>query len=207
LIVRTALLIAGGVVLGIALSAAGLWFAVHYTMKQVAESESSLTPDAVQQLVKAGADLQTAKTEYERWIALGNVALWNVDAGALDTAKNYAEELLAQSEKFKGDWNYGNAIHKGHLALGRVELRNGNIVKAREHLIAAGRTKGSPQLNSFGPNMLLAKELLEIQERDAVIEYLGLCGNFWELDRGALTTWKRLIAEGRIPNFGPNLLY
>jgi hypothetical protein len=204
---RSALLIAGGVVLGIALSAVGLWLAMHYTMKQVAESQYSVTPDAVHELVKAGAELQSAKTEYERWLALGNVALWNVDAGALDKAKSYAEELLGQSEKFKGDWNYGNAIHKGNLALGRVELRKGNKAGAKEYLLAAGRTRGSPQLDSFGPNMLLAKELLEAGERDAVLEYLNLCGRFWKADMGALGTWKRLIEEGRMPNFGPTLLY
>ena len=204
---RSALLIAGGVVLGVALSAAGLWFAMHYTMKQIADSQYSFTPDAVQQLVKAGADLQTARTEYERWIALGNVALWTVDAGALDKAKSYAEELLVQSQKFKGDWNYGNAVHKGNLALGRVELRKGNTVAAKQYLLAAGRTPGSPQLDSFGPNMLLAKELLEAGERDAVLEYLTLCGKFWDLHRGALVTWERVITEGRTPNFGPNLLY
>jgi tetratricopeptide (TPR) repeat protein len=204
---RSAALIGGGVLLGIAISALGIWLGMYYTMRQVAESQHSSTPDTVLQLVKAGAELQTARTEYERWIALGNVALWNVDAGAFDQAKTYAEELLAQSEKYKSDWNYGNAIHKGNLALGRIELRRGNKTGAKAYLLAAGKTRGSPQLDSFGPNMLLAKELLEAGERETVLEYFRLCGEFWKADVGALVTWRQLVEKGRIPNFGPNLLY
>jgi len=204
---RSALLVAGGVLLGIAISAGGLWFGMHFTMKQVAESQETSTPDAVQELVKAGAELQNAKTQYERWVALGNVALWNVDAGALDQAQVYAQELLAQSENFRNDWNYGNAIHKANLALGRVELRKGNRAGAKEYLLAAGKTPGSPQLDSFGPNMTLAKELLEAGEREAVLEYFRLCGEFWKADLGSLVNWRQLVEKGRIPNFGPNLLY
>jgi len=204
---RSALIFAGGVVVGAVLTAGGLWLGVQYTMRQVAEMQQSATPDTVRQMVKAGADLQTAKTEYERWLALGNVALWNVDAGALHLSRAYAEKLLDSSERFKNDWNYGNAVHKAHLAMGRVDLRQGNKVGAKEHLLAAGRTPGSPQLNTFGPNMLLAKDLLQSGEPDAVLEYLDLCQKFWKMDMGALDTWRRLIKEGKTPNFGANLLY
>ena len=80
------------------------------------------------------------------------------DAGKLEQARRWATTLVNQSER---DWNYGNAIHQGHLILGRLALMDGNVQQAKEELIAAGNTPGSPQLNSFGPNMTLAKELLE----------------------------------------------
>lgn len=176
-------------------------------MKHAAELQDERTPDTVRHLVKAGADLQTAKDEYERWIALGNVALWNVDAGALDTAKSFADELLATSERYKSDWNYGNAIHKGNLVLGRIELRKGDRKAAISYLLASGRTPGSPQLNSFGPNMTLAKELLEAGEREAVLEYFRLCEKFWNMSIASLGDWKEIVEKGRVPNFGANLLY
>ena len=75
------------------------------------------------------------------------------------------------------------------------------------YLIEAGRTPGSPQLNSFGPNMLLAKELLEKGETATVLEYLDLCTKFWRIDHGSVSTWKKLIADGKQPNFFANLLY
>lgn len=204
---RSAVWFAGGLIAGALLCAAGLWYGVRYTTQQVAEMKTSPMPDAVREMVRAGADLQSAKNEYERWLALGNVALWQVDAGALHLSRAYAEELLATAERFRSDWNYGNALHKAHLAMGRVDLRQGNRVGAKQHLLEAGRTPGSPQLNTFGPNMILAKELLQWGERDAVLEYLDLCQKFWKMDMGALDAWRRVIKEGQVPNFGPNLQY
>ena len=62
-------------------------------------------------------------------------------------------------------------------------------------------------MNSFGPNVSLAKDLLEKGERDVVIQYLGLCRKFWKLDRGRLDKWIHEIKDGKIPDFGANLVY
>ena len=40
---------------------------------------------------------------------------------------------------------------------------------------------GSPQLNSFGPIMSLAEELLEQGEPDTVLEFFAECRKFWKL--------------------------
>ena len=69
----------------------------------------------------------------------------------------------------------------------------------------AGKTPGSPQLNSFGPNMMLAEALLEAGRKETVIEYLKLCGKFWK--RGQVDKWIEVIKEGGIPKFGANLRY
>jgi hypothetical protein len=109
--------------------------------------------------------------------------------------------------KYRSDWNYGNAIHKGNLALGRLALREGKIDAAEEFLLRAGRTPGSPQLDSFGPNMLLAKELLENDRREKVLEYFALCGKFWEVDHGQLKQWTAQVRARKEPDFGANLIY
>jgi hypothetical protein len=93
----------------------------------------------------------------------------------------------------------------GHMVLGQVALRRGDIASARQHLLASGRTPGSPVLSSFGPRMSLAKELLDAGERQAVLEFLGLCGKFWLTDFGKLTQWSAEVEQGRVPNFGANL--
>jgi hypothetical protein len=49
---------------------------------------------------------------------------------------------------------------------------NGDIEEAKKQLLLAGKTPSSPQLNSFGPNMILAKELLDKGEKDTVLHYL-----------------------------------
>lgn len=127
-------------------------------------------------------------------------------ADQLDQAHHYAELMLQNTE---AGWNSGNRVHHGNLVLGRIALRAGNIEEARSRLVAAGNTTGSPQLNSFGPNMSLAKELLEIGEREVVLDYFRLCSRFWDSDRAKdkLDKWGVLAAAGRIPDFGANLYY
>jgi len=114
--------------------------------------------------------------------------------------------LLSQGSTDKDNWNYGNAIHHGHIILGRIALLSGNLVEARKQLIEAGETPGSPQLDSFGPNMTLAKELLEKGERESVIKYFQLCANFWT-NRTQLKHWTAIVRERGIPDFGANLAY
>ena len=121
------------------------------------------------------------------------------EAGDLGKARGYAEELLAAGE------TDGHRVHHGNLILGRVALREGDVAKAREHLLAAGKTTGSPALNSFGPNMALAKELLEKGERQGVLEYFKLCASFWKDDQ--LDAWATEVRAGKIPDFGANLEY
>ena len=126
-----------------------------------------------------------------------------------DTAKaeQYASEALKLASEFRNSWNYGNAIHKGNIILGRIALQSGDVTGAEQHLLAAGQTPGSPQLDSFGPNMTLAKDLLEKGERDTVLAYLQECAKFWKMGGSQLQEWVAKVKAGGIPDFGANLLY
>jgi hypothetical protein len=141
---------------------------------------------------------------------LPNRARAAFEAGELTFARQFAEECLALAtsgeipEFFRND---GNAIHYGHLVLGQVALQEGELERAKAHLIESGRTTGSPNLGSFGPNMSLAKEMLERDERGIVLEYLDLCGTFWKMGSDQLAEWKDQIAQGKTPEFGANLHY
>jgi len=169
--------------------------------------EISTAFDPKRRLAKADAELAASSGEYSRWLALGDAAMMNVEAGSPDKARSYAEELLRLAPKYSKDWNFGNALHKGNLTLGRLALRAGDMESAKRYLLEAGRTPGSPQLNSFGPNMTLAKELLEKSERTAVLEYFGLCGKFWKMGGDKLREWGALVKDGLVPDFGANLVY
>jgi hypothetical protein len=128
--------------------------------------------------------------------------------GKLDRASRLARELVDLAEQFRHDFHYGNALHQGHRLLGEVALRHGDLETARAELLESGRTPGSPQLNSFGPNMTLAKGLLEAGEREVVLQYFDLCGAFWKYDiQGSLAAWTADVREGRIPDFRANLVY
>jgi tetratricopeptide (TPR) repeat protein len=132
------------------------------------------------------------------------------DAGEFEHARNYASELLENAvstdvpEFFRND---GNALHHGNLILGRVALRSGDLEQAKRRLVAAAKVSGSPQLDSFGPDMSLALELLEQGERDVVLEYFQRCGSFWKNGAEHLQEWTSQVEKGVIPDFGPNLRY
>jgi hypothetical protein len=127
--------------------------------------------------------------------------------GNLDAAQTVARNLLKEAPNWEKNWNYGNAIQAANVVLGRIALQEGEIDHAKEYLLAAGRTPGSPQLNSFGPDMTLAKDLLKRGEKDAVLEYFGLCEKFWKMDDGKLDEWRAIVKSGETPEFGANLRY
>jgi tetratricopeptide (TPR) repeat protein len=143
----------------------------------------------------------------ERFYALANLAKIAFNLGNLDDAQVYAQQLLREAPKYPKDWNYGNAIYYGNFVLGRVALRKGNVQLAGQHLLDAGSTPGSPQLNSFGPNLTLAKELLERGQGPVVLQFFARCKNFWKMDRGKLDEWSATIRGGGIPEFTQNLNY
>jgi tetratricopeptide (TPR) repeat protein len=149
----------------------------------------------------------TKADDKHRFYELSELAKAAFDAGEIEKAGQYAMELLQSAPKFKGDWNYGNALHDGNTILGRIALQRGDIVGAKQHLLAAGETPGSPQLDSFGPNMTLAKELLEKGERETVITYLQSCEKFWKMGGSDLQNWIATIKGGGTPDFRMNLHY
>jgi hypothetical protein len=120
-----------------------------------------------------------------------------VDRDKHEQARGLARELLELAQQYQDDWNYGNAVHHAHLILGRVALAERDLTGARSELLLAGQTPGSPQLNSFGPNMILARDLFRAGERDVVLDYLQLCRTFWEMGSDQLDTWTSDISQGQ----------
>ena len=125
-------------------------------------------------------------------------------AGELEKARTYAEEVI---ESIPNNWNYGNRVHLGNLVLGRIALAHGDLKEAGARLLAAGRTPGSPQLNTLGPDMALAERLLDRGAAQTVTAYLELCLDFWESGQDELKEWTVLIEAGRTPDFSFNLRF
>ena len=135
---------------------------------------------------------------------LQNLAKMALAANKTQKAKEYAEQMLNQN---RAGWNYGNNIHHGNLILGRIALRSDDLEEAKKRLIKAGETPGSPQLNSFGPNMTLALELLKKGEKEVVLKYFELCLKFWKRGKDRIQEWSTDIENDELPNFRANLAY
>ena len=155
---------------------------------------------------RATERLKAATGDLERLWATTAVAKAAFEVGKPDEARRLASQALELAARFRQDSEYGNAIHDGHMVLGRVALKRGDLAAAKRELIDAGKTPGSPQLDTVGPNMSLAKDLLERNERDTVLAYFRLCEVFWE-QRPTVKKWAAAVAQGEVPDFGPSLRY
>ena len=182
-----------------------LLFVGPYFFAMAFRKNHPMTPHG--RLDSANQKLAAADTGEERFAALDDVAKESFVVGNIEDARKYATELLTLAPSYVSNWNYGNAIQDGNLVLGRIAVREGRIENAKQYLLAAGSSKGSPTMDSFGPNMSLAKDLLEKGERDTVLQYFELCRKFWKMDYGKLDDWGQEVKAGKIPNFGANLVY
>jgi hypothetical protein len=121
-------------------------------------------------------------------------------ANDFSAARKLAGEYLEVASVYRCNWNYGNAIHDANRYLGLIALRGGASDEAAVYLIKAGKSTGSPQLNTFGPELDLADALLKTGEIEAVKTYLKGIKRFWEMDNGQVSVWLSAIEKGETPD-------
>jgi tetratricopeptide (TPR) repeat protein len=165
------------------------------------EQELALKQAILARAPGALAKFESATTDADRFYALPDAAMAAYHLERYPLAADLAAKSLEMSASFRNDWNYGNAIHAGRTVLGLLALRQGNSQLAVQELHKAGATPGSPQLDSFGPTMQLAKALLRAGESKAVLAYLEQCRVFWKMGEPWLTIWEERIRAGGVPNF------
>ena len=171
-------------------------------MLDMITSSLKVKSDAARKALEQFEKAYKLSTDMARDALLQSLAKVAFAANKPTKAKKYADKMLSQNIS---NWNYGNNIHHGNIILGRIALTLDDVEEAKERLIKAGKTPGSPQLNSFGPNMTLAKELLQRGEKDVVLKYIELCSKFWKMGKTRLDEWSVVVKDGKIPNCGSNL--
>jgi hypothetical protein len=145
-----------------------------------------------------------------------NIAFAAMGAGDYNKAKLLANELLVNNVDTLS-FDYGNKIHNANTLLGRVALMEDDVEQAKAYLIKSGEGPTSPQLSSFGPSYILARELLERGEKNIVLDYLDLVYILWadpknidpsdsrrlannRMKGESLKKWKAEIVSGNIPS-------
>lgn len=148
------------------------------------------------------------------------VGMSAVETGDLAKARSAAEKLAAaDAQKDPAVKSVGFAGHYAAIILGRVALREGKMDEARAKLQEAGKSvpPGARRFNfrlgvnsdivpgPSGPDVVLAKEMLEKGERDAVIAYFAQCEP--ELTNSRADIWIKLVRAGKMPHFTQGLEY
>lgn len=166
-----------------------------YARRRIGNSDPNPLESAKKELAYFEEVLILTNNKSVYFMDCGNAAFYAED---YKKARMYAEKALA-SEQGKRNWNTGNNIHKGNCILGLIALKSGNKQTAKSYLLAAGKCGGSPQLNSFGPNMTLASALYDAGKKKAVKDYLKLVKTFWEPK--TIDEMLALIKDGQKPEF------
>ena len=156
--------------------------------KCVKESEFSWNPNN-----------QFVTARLNRFYSLDDKIMEAYKANDFGKVKELAKENLELAEVYRCNWNFGNAIHNTNRVLGLVSLKSRDVVAAADYLLRAGKSTGSPQLDTFGPELDLANELLQLGKVDAVKSYLKDIKSFWEMNNGQVDTWLAEIEKGEKP--------
>jgi tetratricopeptide (TPR) repeat protein len=185
--------------------------------------------DEVNQLYKALSQpsppypaLEGLTEEIKRLADLPKLAKAALTNGETDKAVDYATRMIALSFReqptFPERLMKGDLIYNGNYFLGMVAIKRGDVDAAVNYMLLSADTPGSVLLQNFGPNMGLAKELLDRGQRDAVLAFLKKCKNFWnpsprfmQVFRSAHIAsgmvmgpdkWIQEMEEGQTPDFG-----
>lgn len=153
--------------------------------------------------------LEESTRTVSRAFFLSQLARAAFDASELEKAESYARELLSVPPNLKSG-DSGIAVSAGNMVLGRVVLRREkDIARTKAYLLASSAVApgNNPTLGSFGPNMSLAKDLLEKGERDAVLDFFVRCRGFCERGQPKLDRWTAMVKGGDMPDFGAILIY
>lgn len=131
----------------------------------------------------------------QRVTHLDEIARVALEAGELEAARRYAEDLLKNVRKH---WDRGGAFHNAHSILGRVALAGGEVTRAKRELLRATK---SPWRQTFGtlPHITLANDLLVRGERATVLAYLRKGRRLWTCDRDRIQGWIEAIEAGESP--------
>lgn len=123
----------------------------------------------------------------------------------LIAAKVLIHECLNLTAQPKHNHSYSIAIHEAYTLSGLIALKEGKVEEAKACIINSGLIPVSLELRRKAPNMILAHELLLLNESTVVLSYLKICKKTWlskeEVEK--IETWERSIINDHLPEFGP----
>ncbi len=117
--------------------------------------------------------------------------------------KSHALDLLQIYQSNPKDDQYIFGLHDSHTTLGRIALKNGDLKTAKDELLKSIQVPSTPPLQTIGPKMTLAGELLAKGEKQAVLDYLEQAEKIWiyKSAKEKLTEWRKEISSGKMINF------
>jgi hypothetical protein len=174
-----------------------------YTMRHLGQLAGDISPSRSLKIYETV--LAHSENDKKKLASLIDVANSALHAEVYDRSADAATTTLAMAESVKGTSDYGRAIHYGNMVLCKVALKSDDTVAAESYFIAASKTTGSPDLNSFGPDFSLCEIFLGQGKRELVKTYLTNCSSFWK--KQIIDQWLVEIEAGVVPRFNESWRY
>ncbi len=159
----------------------------------VYQRDAAMTLDVSTKIKLLENALAVAQNDGQKLRVMPDLLEAEFDSGDSTAAARESRMLLEMAAANPKTGNHDDLVQAAETMLGRVALDQGNREEAKERLLESARGKDSPSLRSNGPKMTLAQDLFNAGERDAVLQYLGLCRAFWKFDQGRIDHYEKLI--------------
>src|SRR5688572_12400732 len=183
-----------------AISIFGVTLLAFATSALACEADSSCDKCAKDSEMSWNPGNRYVSDRLKRFYSLDDLIKSAYEANNLSSASSLANEYLGLASAYRCNWNYGNAIHDANRYLGLISLKNGDQATAVAYLLKSGKSSGSPQLNSFGPDFDLADALLQAGHAEPVKVYLADIKKFWKMENGQVDEWLASIDKGERPS-------
>jgi hypothetical protein len=121
-------------------------------------------------------------------------------AGQLDQAEEIAKVLMKSDDP--SSYTSRRQQYIAHIILGRVALERKQVGRAKKHLQSATQCARGILLTTFGPDMSLAKGLLDHGMQFVVLEYLKQFLSCPSRMNPIIEQWIKEINGGKVPDFG-----
>jgi hypothetical protein len=185
--------------------------------KNDAAAISSLTMKMVPGLraaFNASVSLRADRSEWlSAYLNLEDTLDLSLRTNNVEKAVSKATDLQSMIDDMKSKHEdiryYARNVYDINDALGRAAFVRGDFKKASEYLLKAADipagTVGATTLCCAGPNLWLAKSLLDSGYRPVVLKFLEACKQFWTQPAdGHLDQWIAAIRRGETPDMLPN---
>jgi len=163
-----------------------------FTEKYTREEEGYLAALAALTPFDAAAP---SREKSEAWL---KAMQWAFHARHFEEAEHYGQDLLAMERGTVLPDQGKNRVHRAHTVLGQIALERGDLAQAGQHLLAsAEQAPLTPTITTFGPEMVLARQLARAGQWEVVAQYLRRCERFNSSQ--PLKAWQAQVEQRRLP--------
>ncbi|MDA7511619.1 hypothetical protein N8612_08110, partial [Verrucomicrobia bacterium] len=134
----------------------------------------------------------------DRSFVLDDLARWAYLAGDREKALKYSKLMV---EAPKGPIYRGRGTHHGHTVFGLIAMDDGDVERAKEHLLDSVTFPVGKSVTLFSGDFRLARRLVELGEAETVKTFIEEGSPHVSAIKSRKLEWLESLDSGIMPNF------